>query len=632
MATAAALTAGVVAPSATAAVTSAAVIEQRNAEVALTGVLDEIGAWLTEHADTNRSATNPGEGFEPMPLASNFFWGQAPNPADIPDLTLGAGRWTANALDTLGATGAKILPGALNLGVLWSILGLDPTATINDVLSTRVTDILNELPIRGLGLLGLAVLQPFLNITNDPPIDTLGGFLELLGFDTTDLLNMGGGLEGLNVITAGPLMDLVKFLGVNVGWVPGTTNSIADEANDTPPLESNLADVASAINDSIKCVGVAAACRSMKVTLSTTVLSLQGIFNNPNLAARAPVIVATGLGAFAAGEAYPQILDAALDRQQSLTLPISVLISNPGRANGGLFARIYPLAALAGINTVTRDQGKDGQAEVPVVPVPGIVPFKVDVTTEYNALADVPAWLNPVSLANTGAAALLPTHLLGGGEVVVMNSATNGYGTYKVNDLPLLEPLRLPNRVLNLGLNALGADVQFNTPIADALQPALKVLVNLGYTDVDQEDDYERTHQKANELTPFGTMPDVDWLKVPGDVVKALGDGIEESFKKGLIKKSTPETAGLLAVNAETSKSKLTSELRQAGKSLETGVKDALQATGLTPGKNSLVSKGAKEVRDTGRELRGKAKEAVDKVKTQVKETVAKVKKATGIK
>ena len=32
-----------------------------------------------------------------------------------------------------------------------------------------------------------------------------------------------------------------------------------------------------------------------------------------------------------------------------------ILLRNPGRANGGLFARFYPEAALLGIDTVTPD-------------------------------------------------------------------------------------------------------------------------------------------------------------------------------------------------------------------------------------------------------------------------------------
>ena len=52
------------------------------------------------------------------------------------------------------------------------------------------------------------------------------------------------------------------------------------------------------------------------------------------------------------------------------------------------------------------------------------------------------------------------------------------------NDLPLLEPLRLPSRILNALFDAVGVPVHLGTPLADALQPALTILVNTGYTDV----------------------------------------------------------------------------------------------------------------------------------------------------
>ncbi len=39
----------------------------------------------------------------------------------------------------------------------------------------------------------------------------------------------------------------------------------------------------------------------------------------------------------------------------SFTILPMVLLRNPGRANGGLFARLFPLAGLFGIDTVTPD-------------------------------------------------------------------------------------------------------------------------------------------------------------------------------------------------------------------------------------------------------------------------------------
>ncbi|CAN5503708.1 hypothetical protein BH09ACT7_BH09ACT7_44000 [soil metagenome] len=288
---------------------------------------------------------------------------------------------------------------------------------------------------------------------------------------------------------------------------------------------------------------------------------------------RVPVVAGFGLGAFAAGMAYPQVV-AELPYQPGgalytgtsplagsiTTLPL-VLLGNPGRANGGLFARFYPLAGLAGIDTVT----PDNLLNIPVgetgITLGGanLIPVKIDGTVEYDPLSDFPAWPNPLSLLNSGAALLFPTYILRGvtaaslTEVVddqltpqlaeaLANAATgplalNFYLTVPVHDaLPLLEPVRLPIDVINLFTGA-----NLNNPIATALEPALSTLVNLGYTDVERTvvdgvPVYNRTLDQANVITPFGTLPsNIDWGQVPGDLLVQLGVGIQQAIDDGLV-------------------------------------------------------------------------------------------------
>jgi hypothetical protein len=118
-----------------------------------------------------------------------------------------------------------------------------------------------------------------------------------------------------------------------------------------------------------------------------------------------------------------------------------------------------------------------------------------------------------------------------------LNQNQNIYMTMPVEHLPLLEPLRLPFDFYTLGL--------VSNPFADAIEPALKILVNLGYTDVDQNNGYERTLDDPGTPTPFFTLPsNVDWNRVPGDVVNALIKGFTDQFGGGTPHPAPPVRVG----------------------------------------------------------------------------------------
>ena len=114
-------------------------------------------------------------------------------------------------------------------------------------------------------------------------------------------------------------------------------------------------------------------------------------------------------------------------------------------------------------------------------------------------------------------ATLLPTYLLGGGTLegtdtdtivnklialLTLNNSFTTYSTFAPNDLPLLEPLRLPAHLLNALFEVVGIPIHLGTPLADALQPALKILVNTGYTDVITPD---KLNTCATGCDPGGT-------------------------------------------------------------------------------------------------------------------------------
>jgi len=81
---------------------------------------------------------------------------------------------------------------------------------------------------------------------------------------------------------------------------------------------------------------------------------------------------------------------------------------------------------------------------------------------------------------------------------------------------------------------------EFNNPIGTALNPVLESAGNLGYTDVervqnsDGDWEYVRTFDDTNVPTAFGSFPDVDWEKVPGDLFNLLGVGLRQAIDDGI--------------------------------------------------------------------------------------------------
>lgn len=220
-------------------------------------------------------------------------------------------------------------------------------------------------------------------------------------------------------------------------------------------------------------------------------------------------------------------------------------VNNPGTPNGGLFARFGPILNLFGIQAVSiggtsaESTGLDLNAAT------------IGLAWGYNAMSDFPATLNPFSLVNSLVATVLPTNLLGGatfegtsedliytrlGLLVTADVPSTSYSTFAPDDLPLLEPLRLPARLVNAVLGALGVPLTLPTPLADALQPALEILVNTGYTDVVTPTDggtYTRTYRQSGDYVPFlsqAPLTPAEWLQVPGDVLRALVVGFQDSF------------------------------------------------------------------------------------------------------
>ncbi|WP_231737235.1 PE-PPE domain-containing protein [Mycobacterium sp. IS-1742] len=374
----------------------------------------------------------------------------------------------------------------------------------------------------------------------------------LLGALGVDLGSINGPLDalelaGINLVTTGPPFGLAALFGLNLGYVPAFPPLIVDEVTGTDTVVNG------------------AALAAVLGPLLSQLLGPEGAAFAPVIGgllggARVPIVIGFGLGSLAVGIAYPQIEEyfTETDRSPNTFLPL-ILLRNPGRADGGIAARFAPvldpfLRIFGYESVVTPDVENSGN------PLLGNAfrPIKIDATVEYDTLSDFPSWPNPFSLANSAAAFAFPTYILRGADLGAVGEQAeaglpavlasllglpggngNLFLTVPVDSLPLLEPFRYPTDFANLFT---GGVFGFTNPFADAIEPALKILVNLGYTNVTQDmsiplDPYPRDFSGnfGSEYAPFFTFPEnVDWGQVPGDLVTAFAAGVQNSFFTGI--------------------------------------------------------------------------------------------------
>ena len=507
-----------------------------------------------------------------------------PAPGDIPDLTGGLGSAVYGSGQAIADVLIRALVENLNAAALAQAAGLSPDAVLDTLLggllgqlpANLLNDIIGELPIDISGVVA-ALLAPLGQAAADLVGDlvagalpnTLGGLLGLLGLDLGDVLNLSDlNVPGLNIITAGPPFTLLKMLGADLGWVPGLPNSVASEINNSPYLDLE--------------VGLSDLLGSLPLVGPTVVGLLNGLgISIPDLdiaEVRVSAVVGFGLGAFAAGMAYEQVV-ADLANQPgggptasehpllgSITVLPMILLRNPGRANGGFFARFYPLAGLLGIDTVTPETEVSGSGGIPLLNTglrlggANLIPIKVDGTVMYDPLSDFAAWPNPFSLANNLMAGLLPTYILRGltldtvteqltsqlddilGGVLTGPLKINLYLTIPSATLPLLEPLYLLSDLTSVLTLGMGAVNPFSM-LANAVAPALASAINLGYTDAvfnPVTGAYERTLTDAGTPTGFFSFPNVDWGHAVGVILNQLVQGIQKEFFSGNPTAATP--------------------------------------------------------------------------------------------
>jgi hypothetical protein len=211
-----------------------------------------------------------------------------------------------------------------------------------------------------------------------------------------------------------------------------------------------------------------------------------------------------------------------------------VLTGDPNAPNGGLFERLNGLSIPAlGITfngatpsdlypTTIYTQEYDGFADVPQYPI--------NLLSDLNSLAGIyyvhPTYEN-LTPTQIGSAIQLPTQ----------GPTMTTYYMIPTQNLPLLDPLRAIPLVGN--------------PVADLLQPDLKVLVNLGYGDPN----YGWSQGPANVPTEFGLFPSMsDVEKVPHLLALGTQQGISDfvhdlsagTSSAGSLISSFPSTGSLI--------------------------------------------------------------------------------------
>lgn len=367
------------------------------------------------------------------------------------------------------------------------------------------------------------------------------------------------------VYTAGPLLNLLPLLGIDtipisLGELPvvGETTLILDFA----PIGYDSQNIYNTIN---------ALPFAKRGVLSSVYDRVIGAPADPPT--QFPAVLGSGIGTRNLVESYRAQISSVSGNTPPGYTPFQpvpganptqtnqalLYLRNPLRPNGGIDARFAPILNLFGVDTTLPAAGVNTGTGLKLNTA------TLDVTWAYDLFSDFPVTLNPFSLVNS-LLTFLPVNLAGGVSLKGLDATAAGlnvagvlgiinrilptgnipdgqafYGTLLPNDLPILEPLRLPSRLINA---VFGTDL--GTPFADALQPAFTILVNTGYSDVVTPDDivadptladtyqpYDRTFLTSATPEPFlsvNPLTPAEWLQVPGDVVRALFTGFGDVF------------------------------------------------------------------------------------------------------
>ncbi len=216
------------------------------------------------------------------------------------------------------------------------------------------------------------------------------------------------------------------------------------------------------------------------------------------------------------------------------SLPISfTLLGDPMNPNGGLLERLAGLTLPSlGITAYGATPGNAFHTDIYTIEYDGYADFPrypINVLSDLNALAGIfflHGTYPDLTSVQLSSAITLPTQ----------GPTQTTYHLIPTNNLPILEPLRSLPLVGN--------------PLADMIQPDLKVLVNLGYGDPA----YGYSTAPANVPTPLGLFPPVSPATVLTDLVTGTQQGFASAARDlsaggfpSLPSLSPPDVSGVLS-------------------------------------------------------------------------------------
>lgn len=255
-----------------------------------------------------------------------------------------------------------------------------------------------------------------------------------------------------------------------------------------------------------------------------------------------------------------------------------VYIAAPTVPNGGIYARFPDLGPLGLLGFTSTGAAAPTQYN------------QTFITIEYDPIGDFPAYANPLALANAAAGFVYlhgdptpdATDLNDPDAVIVTTvdkpgGKTDTYILVKTEHLPLLQPIRDVSTALNT--------TAFTEPVLGAIEPTLKLAVDMGYTDRDYSD--PATPTRFSFITP---------PKRIAETLNQLPDALQQgadNFKGGLPSTTVPSTTSPSTISPATTPA-LTDRIvvkKEAPKSVATNDAEVTAETPKKPVKRTPIQR-----------------------------------------
>jgi hypothetical protein len=394
---------------------------------------------------------------------------------------------------------------------------------------------------------------------------------ELLGIMPIDVIKAAAGLIGGSEVATlvTQLLEVLEFLSpVDIGVKGPWPSDVYNAVNNLDYLTGGVADL---LKGPIRAIPIAGPIVWGAIdTIVETIIDKAPVLNQ-----RRAFTFSESLGGLTTSLAYRDMIKAVQSNNpewgEGVTGQWLIFFNNPSRPGGGLFALATPITNLFGLNLSTPPAGSYTNGAANGGDITKVINTAImDISWAYNILSDAPTTLNPLAWANAAVGAVFLTYLIPSANnnilshvvpeltlsiadgLKTMLDITGGQGlemvpgwsdiveivdkldllglhpekvleeisdltkfpgtahyiTYNSGNLPLLEPFRMIPRLVSLL-----PGVHIPTPLTDSVEEALRMIINMGYQDVDPvtlQRRFDMAGQQAylykNPLTPTQTL------------------------------------------------------------------------------------------------------------------------------